>query len=116
MTIDYALLACGPGGGLMLIIYGVIAFWIVSGGFFLANLCLLFALRDGPLLRHAAGLLLYASSALVAYSHLQSSGDNGFFLLVCALGLPAVVIGHFLWLVCLVRQERRALQAEAQPS
>jgi len=101
----------------MLIIYGVIAFWIVSGGFFLANLCLLFALRDGSLLRHGAGLLLYVSFGLAAYNHVKSGADNGFLLVACALGLPAIILGHFIWLVRLVRRERRVVRAQQpQPS
>ena len=113
---NYTMLACGPGAGLILIIYGVLAFWIVSGGFFVANLCLLFALRDASLLRHGFGLLLYSAFALAAYNHVKSGVDNGFFIAGCAIGLPAIVLGHFIWLVRLVRRERRALRAEPHPS
>ena len=58
MTADYTFFACGSmGGGFALLLLAVLASWIVSGLLFLVNLCLLFALRDGPLLRNASGLL-----------------------------------------------------------
>jgi len=114
---NYTLFACGaPGGGLIAIIYGVLALWIVSGGLFVANLCLFFALRDGPLLRHGSGLLLYSVFGLVSYNQVKFGADNEFFLLAGAIGLPAIVIGHFIWLVSLVRRERRALRTEPNPS
>ena len=119
MMTDYTLLACGSmGGGVALFLLAVLVLWIVSGVLFLVNLCFLFALRDGPLLRNASGLLLYTAAGLAAYSHLNSgSGSNDeFVLLALACGLPAIVIGHFIRLFRLVRRERRALRAEPHPS
>ena len=118
MIADY-LFACGSmGNDFMVLVFAVLGLWIVSGLLFLANLCLLFALRDGPLVRNASGLLVYTTAGLVAYSHLNSgSGANVelvLFAFVC--GLPAIVIAHFVWLVRLVRRERRALRAEPQVS
>lgn len=119
MIADYTFFACGSmGAGFTLLVLTVLALWIVSGVLFLANLCLLFELHDGPLLRNGSGLLLYAATGLAAYSHISSaSGQNVEFLLfACACGLPAIVIGHFIWLVRLVRRERRALRAETHPA
>ena len=115
---NYTLFACGPTAEMFLIIYGVFALWVVSGAVFLANLCLLFALSDGPLLRNASGLLLYTAAGLVAYSYVTSAPvpDRQFVLFTGAFGLPAIAIGHFIWLVRRVRRERRALRAEPHPS
>ena len=106
------------GAGFTLLVLTVLALWIVSGLLFLVNLCLLFALRDGPLLRNASGLLLYTATGLAAYSHISSASvpNAEFLLFTGAFGLPAIVIGHFIWLIRLVRRERRALRAESQPS
>ena len=120
MIADYTFFACGSmGGGLALLLLTVLALWIVSGVLFLVNLCLLFALRNGPLLRNASGLLVYTTSGLVAWRQMISSGSPDppeFLLITCVLGLPALVIGHFIWLFRLVRRERRALRAELHPS
>jgi len=90
----------------------------VSGILFLANLCLLFALRDGPLLRNASGLLVYTTAGLVAYNHLNSGSSSNVELVLFAsvCGLPAMVICHFILLFRQVRRERRALRAQEQPS
>ena len=111
-----ALLACGSGAGLVLIVYAILACWIVSGGFFAANLCLMFALRDGSLLRHGFALLLYSAFGLAAFSNAQSGANDGFLLVGCTVGLPPIIIGHFILLFRLVRRERRALRAEPDPS
>ena len=119
MIADCTFFACGSmGGGLALLLLTVMALWIVSGVLFLANLCLLFELHDGPLLRNASGLLLYTATGLAAYSHISSASlpNPEFLLFTGAFGLPAIVIGHFIWLVRLVRRERRALRAETYPS
>jgi hypothetical protein len=113
---NYTLLACGSGAGLIPIIYAALACWMASGGFFVANFCLMFALRDGPLLRHGSALLLYSALGLAAYSQAESGADNGFLLVGCTVGLPPIIIGHFILLFRLVRRERRALRAEPDPS
>ena len=119
MIANYTFFACGSmGNEFMALVFAVLALWIVSGVLFLANLCLLFALRDGPLLRNASGLLLYVAAGLVAYSYLNSgSGSNvELVLLFLTCGLPVIVIGHFICLFRQVRRERRALRSEPQPS
>jgi hypothetical protein len=119
MIADYSFFACGSmGGGLALLLLTVLALWIVSGLLFLVNLCLLFALRDGPLLRNASGLLLYTAAGLAAYHRINSASvpNPEVLLFTGAFGLPAIIIGHFIWLVRLVRRERRALRAESHPS
>jgi hypothetical protein len=113
MIANSTLLACGGGGGggLFLLIYGVLALGMLSGLFLLANLCLLFALRDGHLLRHGAATLTYALFGLAAYNQIKAGVANGYlWWLIGACALSPVVMGHFIWLVRLVRRERRALR------
>ena len=119
MIADHTFFACGSmGNEFIALAIAVLALWTVAGVLFLANLCLLFALRDGPLLRNGSGLLLYTATGLAAYSYITSAPvpNREFVLFTGAFGLPTIVIGHFIWLVCLVRRERRALRAEPQPS
>jgi len=119
MIADYTFFACGSmGNDFMVFVIAVVTLWFVSGVLFLANLCLLFALRDGPLLRNASGLLLYTAAGLVAYNYLNSgSGSNaGLVLFALACGLPAIVITHFICLFRQVCRERRALRSGPQPS
>src|SRR5688572_26497192 len=99
MIADYTFFAC-MGGGLSHLLLAVLALWIVSGVLFLVNLCLLFALRDGPLLRNVSGLLLYTAAGLAAYSHISSVSSQipNSSLFTGALGLPAIIIAHFIWL------------------
>ena len=114
MITNSTLFACGGGSGVFLLIYSVLALWIVSGLFLLANLCLLFALRDGHLLRHGAATLTYALFGLAAYNQIKASGSNQYlWWLGGAFGLFPIVMGHFIWLVRLVRRERRALRGSA---
>jgi len=117
MSANCTLFACGSmGGGLALLVLAVLAIWVVSGVLFLANLCLVFELRDRYLLRHGSALLLYSVCGLAAYNQVKFSADNGFFLLAGAIGLPAIVIGHFIWLVRRVRRESRARRGKPHPS
>ncbi len=116
MSLNSIFFACGPGAEIFLVIYGVLALWILSGVFFVANLCLLFALRDGHLLRHGSAILIYTLVGLVAYTQIEAGTPSLLPWLGGGLGLPPVVIGHFIWLVRLVRRERRALRCEPQPS
>ena len=118
MITNSAIFACGgPSGGILLIIFAVLALWIVSAAFFLANFCLLFALRDKHLVFHGIATLIYALFGLAAYSQIKAGvPDQYLWWLGGAVGLPPIVIGHFIWLVRLVRRERRAVRLAARPS
>jgi hypothetical protein len=82
---NHTLLACGSGAGLIPIIYAALACWMVSGGFFVANFCLMFALPDGSLLRHGSAPLLYSALGLAGFIQAKSGADNGFSLLAARL-------------------------------
>jgi hypothetical protein len=101
--------ACGPGGGLYLLILGIFGIWIVSGVLFLANLCLLFALCDQEVVFHGFIALTYGVFALAGW--VKSGGSYPTFSMVALLVLPAIVLAHFVWLVRTVRRARRMLRA-----
>jgi hypothetical protein len=110
MITNLTFFACGGGGGLWLIIYAVMGLWIVSGSMFLANLCLLFVLRDGHVVRHGSIAMGYALFAFAGYNQAQSGSGNGAVIMTAAFLVPALVIAHCVWLLCVVRRERRAMR------
>ena len=110
------LFACGPGPEFVVLYFAFIGLLVLTGALFLGNICLLFALRDGLLLCHGIGLATYALLALALWTQVQNFSGNYPVIVGGVLALPVIVIGHFIWLVRLVRRERRALRAQAELS
>ena len=103
------LLACGPSGGVLLVLLGGLVVLGTAGLLWIANLCLSLCLNT---FSHQMGHFLFALSCLGAemllYVTGRSANNTGIPLALGVLVVPSVVIAHFIWLLAIRRRQRDA--------
>jgi hypothetical protein len=104
----------GISDGMAFLILSVIGLWVLGAVLFFTNLCLLFALPEKCIAGHGIALVVCGAFGLGTYSMLRLGPGplSELVLWVAAFGVPGLVIGHFIWLVRLVRRRRPVSHAE----
>ena len=105
------LLACGPSGGVLVVLLGGLVVLGTAGLLWIANLCLSLCLNT---LSQQMGHFLFALSCLGAemllYVTGQSANNTSISLAFGVLVVPSVVIAHFIWLLAIRRRQSDAGQ------